>query len=151
MRHAPERAHVMHRGRCPVPELIRGLAVGPLRRRLIQDVDNCVDGLPLEHAREILCLEHRLGHGHDSLISSLDDAVLLWRVRRRQLVANTELGAILGEPRRREFSPAIGTQGEKLVATLAFRDCLMGSGALTFMGKSATHMNLLYSSTNNKK
>ena len=90
----------------------------------VEDVDRGVDGLPPERAWKSTCLEHAPSHPDHSLVLPLNDAILLWRIRCRELAHNSKLGTILHEFRRREFSHAIGTQREEFPSTLSLSYCL---------------------------
>ena len=102
--HAPKSLQVVHRRCGPIPQLVECFAAGALCRRHVEDVDRGVDSLTPKRVGESTRLEHAPGHPNHCLVLSLDDAILLWRVWRRELVPNSKLGAVRREFCRRELS-----------------------------------------------
>ena len=117
---APERAQVMNGRRRAIQVLVRRASTQPLRRGTVEDVDRSGDGLPPEHARQLLGLQHTAGHAHNHLIAALDNAVLLRGMGRREFTPDPQLGAVLVEVRRSEFAAPVRAKSTELLARLAF-------------------------------
>ena len=135
MDHAPEGPQVMYRRCGAIPQLVWRSPVGASPRRPVEDVDCRVGGLPPERAWKSTCFEHAPSHPDDGLVLPLSDAILLWRVRCRELANNSKFRAVCREFRRSELSPAIGTQSEKFLSapTLGcYLDSLDGSRGSVF-------------------
>ena len=115
----------------PVLELVGGAPADCLAGGSVQEVDRRRHRLPPEHTRERLGLHHASGRAHHGLVAALDDAVLLRRVRRRELPVNAELGLVVDEVGGGELSATVSAEHQQLLATLAFRhslDVLDGGG-----------------------
>jgi len=115
----------------PVPELVGGAPADRLAGGSVQEVDRRRHRLPPEHTRKRLGLHHASGRAHHGLVAALDDAVLLRHVRRRELPANAELGAVVDKVGGGELSATVSAEHQQLLAALAFRrslDVLDGGG-----------------------
>jgi hypothetical protein len=71
-----------------------------------------------------LCLQHTPRRGHDRLVATLHDTVLLGCVWCRELATQSELGAVHGEVHCSELTTPIGTECEQLLPGLPLRGCL---------------------------
>jgi hypothetical protein len=60
-------------------------------------------------------------HPHNRLVAPLDDAVLLWIVRRGVVALNTLICAARCEFSRHEFTTVVGAQHAQLAAALCLR------------------------------
>jgi hypothetical protein len=69
-------------------------------------------------------LEKGPSHPHNRLVAPLDDAVLLWAVRRGVVALNTLIRAVRREFSRCEFATIVGAQHAQLAAALCLRSGL---------------------------
>lgn len=86
MSNTTEHTHVLDVRFLAMPELIRSDAIECTSRSTVQYVDCGSDSLSPETRRHLHALEQTTSHLHDSLVSSLDDPILLWGIWRRRVV-----------------------------------------------------------------
>jgi hypothetical protein len=82
-----------------MPSLVQRPAVESLGGRAVGDVDSRHHRLSPEDSRHSPLFKEGPSHPHNRLVAPLDDAVLLWAVRRGVVALNTLIRAV-----RREFS-----------------------------------------------
>ena len=121
---APKRLQVMYRRLLPIPHLERGLPFHSLRWHPVQEVHGSVHCLSPELGRQPLCLQQAARGANYRRVSMLDDAVLLWGVRRRQLPVHTVCHAILHELLGYELATAVCPEHQQLAAGLRRYTCL---------------------------
>src|SRR5512141_2509727 len=101
-----------------MPSLVRCPTVEGLGRRAVEDVDGCHHRLPPEDGRHPPLLEKSPSHPHNRLVAPLDDAVLLWAIRRGVVALNALISAVRREFSRREFAAVVSAQHAQLAAAL---------------------------------
>jgi hypothetical protein len=101
-------AEVAHHRLAPVPGLVRRLAVKGLGGRAVEEMDDSHHRLPLVDCWHPSLLEEGAGGGHHRLVAALNDAVLLWGVRRGEVTLDSLIGAVRRELSRRELAAVVG-------------------------------------------
>jgi hypothetical protein len=90
-----------------VPGLIRRLAVKGLGGRAVEEMDDSHHRLSRVDCRHPSLLEEDVGGGHHCLVATLNDAVLLRGVRRREVALDPLVGAVRRELSCRELAAIV--------------------------------------------
>jgi hypothetical protein len=81
-------------------------------------------------------LEEDPSHPHNRLVAPLDDAVLLWAVRRGVVTLNTLIRAV-----RRKFTAVVGAQHAQIAAALCLRSGLRAPDDVRSLSLAAKNHN----------
>jgi hypothetical protein len=122
---AAEDAKVADRQCAIVPHLVWRLAIECLGRRAVEQMNGGHHRLTPVDGRHPPLLEEGTSGGHHRLLAALDDAVLLWSVRRGVVALDALVGVVRRELSCRELAAVVHTQHMELAATFLFRSGLM--------------------------
>jgi hypothetical protein len=103
-----EDAEVAHHRLAPVLGLVQRLVIKGLGGRAVEEMDGSHHRLPLVDCWHSSLLEEGAGGSHHCLVAVLNDASLLWGVRRGEVVLDSLVGAVCRELSCREVAAIVG-------------------------------------------